>query len=74
MKNITQHTGILELIKRLPSSTYGNPRYLVRLAGHECRTAPNSSLAYELPNWFNKKVTGTLGTHYGLTTLKNIQK
>jgi len=28
MKNITQHTGKLRLIERLPNSRNGNPRYL----------------------------------------------
>jgi hypothetical protein len=74
VKNITQHTGTLEFIDRLPSSVNGNPRYLVRLDGWTCRTAPDSAVAYFIPNHFGKKVTANIGTYYGYATIKNVKK
>lgn len=74
MKNITQHTGTLEMIKRLPQSENGNPRYLVRLDGFECRTAPDDSLGYSLPNHFDKEITAHIGTHYGKPTICNVRR
>ena len=50
MKNVTTHTGKLEFIKRLPSSYYGNPRFLVRVDGWTCSTTPDTMLAYEIQN------------------------
>jgi len=73
MRSITRHEGTLELIKRLPSSVNGNPRYLVRIDGYVARTAPNSSEAYgAVPNNFGRRVSCELGTHYGKTTIRNI--
>lgn len=69
MKNITRHFGKLEIIKRLPSSRNGNPRYLLRVDGWTCRTAPDTQLAYSLPNLDGKQVEALIGTHYGNATL-----
>lgn len=74
MKNITQHTGKLEIIERLPNSINGNPRYLCRIDGYTFRTAPDSSYGYSLPNHDGKVTTVTLGTHYGKCTLNSIVK
>ena len=72
MKNVTTHTGKLEFIKRMPSSYYGNPRFLVRVDGWTCSTTPDTMLAYEIQNWFNKTVTAQIGTHYGSAQIKNM--
>jgi hypothetical protein len=72
MKNITRHTGKLEIIERLPSSYYGNPRYLLRVDGFTCCTAVDSSLGYSVTNYDGQQVTATIGTHYGRATLDNI--
>lgn len=69
MRNISRHTGTLEVIQRLPSSTNGNPRYLLRIAGFICKTAVDSSLGYCVTNFDGKQVTATIGTHYGSATL-----
>jgi hypothetical protein len=72
MKNITTHTGKLEIIERLPSSYYGNPRYLCRVDGFMCQTQPDSSIAYALPNLDGKQVKAEIGTHYGKATINNV--
>ena len=72
MKNVTQHTGTLEITERLPSSANGNPRYLVRVDGWTCRTAPDSSLGYTVPNLDGKLVRAHIGTHYGKPTLEAV--
>lgn len=69
MKNMTRHTGTLKLIKRLPSSTNGNPRWLLRVDGFTCRTAVDSSLGYYVTNHDGKRATAIIGTHYGKATL-----
>ena len=77
MKNISRHDGILRLIKRENSSLNGNPRYLCfidngRGHGFSFYTAPDSMLAYSVPNYFDKPVTITMGTYYGKPTLSTI--
>jgi hypothetical protein len=74
MKNITRHTGTLEIIERLKNSYNGNPRYLCRIDGYTFRTKPNSSYAYTLPNHSGKVITVTLGTYYGRLALNSIEK
>lgn len=74
MKNITEHTGILTIIKRLKRSVNGNPRYLVEIDGWTVRTSPDSSLAYELPNYDGKEVIATVGTYYGYATLGSVKE
>lgn len=75
MKNVTQHTGILEIIERdRNNGTNGNPRYVCRLDGITCRTAVDSSLAYSITNYRDKIVTADIGTHYGTVTIKNVRK
>lgn len=72
MKNVSRHYGKLEIIKRLPSSTNGNPRFLLRVDGWTCRTAVDSSLGYEVQNFDGKQVVATIGTHYGNATLDSV--
>lgn len=73
MKNVSIHVGTLEIIERLPSSKNGNPRYLLRVDGITCRTAPDSSLGYAVPNFDGKRVAATIGTHYGRDTLNSVR-
>lgn len=73
MKNITRHTGTLEVIERLPSSTNGNPRYLLRIDGVTCRTAVDSSYGYSITNYEGKQVEATIGAHYGKATLNSVK-
>jgi hypothetical protein len=56
-------------VKRLPSSTNGNPRYFVTVDGWFCRTAVDCSLGYKVKNLDGKRVVATIGTHYGVPTL-----
>lgn len=73
MKNKTRHIGMLEIIDRLPSSANGNPRYLLRVDGHTCRTPVDSHLGYCVTNYNNKRVEAIIGTHYGHSTLASVQ-
>jgi hypothetical protein len=72
MKNITRHNGKLEIITRLASSLYGNPRYLLSIDGVQCRTGVDSSHGYSVTNYENKEVNATIGTHYGYATLNTL--
>lgn len=74
MKNITQHTGTLTIIKREPSSVNGNPRYLCRVNQHEFKTSVDSMIAYYITSLEGKLVEVDLGTHYGQLTLKEIRE
>ena len=74
MRNETRHIGTLEIIDRLPNSVNGNPRYLLRVDGHTCRTAVDSMLAYSITNYEGLRVEAIIGTHYGKATLASIRK
>jgi len=74
MKNTTYHEGTLSIIKRLESSTNGNPRYLLEVAGFTCRTAPDSSLAYDMTDYDGIQVKATIGTYYGKATLNSVKE
>ena len=74
MKNVSRHIGKLEIIRRLPNSVNGNPRYALRVDGWNCRTSVDSSLAYEVSNHDGKIVTATIGTHYGIATLDSVRR
>jgi hypothetical protein len=73
MKNLSTHTGTLEVIKRLPSSYFGNPRYLLSINGVTCKTAVDSSYGYAVTNFDGKQVQATIGSHYGTTTLNTLK-
>lgn len=73
MKNITRHKGKLETIRREASSRYGNPRFLLQVAGFTCYTAPDSDLGYEVGNYEGKQVIATMGLHYGRVTLISVE-
>ena len=72
MKNIKLHTGKLEIVKRLPSSINGNPRYLISVDGFYCKTPVDSTHGYGITNYAGKQVNATIGTHYGVLTLDTI--
>jgi hypothetical protein len=72
MKNITTQIGKLRIIKRLPSSVLGNPRYLVDINGLTCRTAPDSAHGYNVQKLDGKDVHAAVGTHYGHTTINTL--
>jgi hypothetical protein len=72
MKDITRNTGKLEIIERLPNSSWGNPRYLLRIDGWTCRTKPDSHLGYKVPDLEGKKVTAIIGTYYGSATVESL--
>jgi hypothetical protein len=73
MKHITEHTGILEVIQREPSSVNGNPRYLVRLDGVTAKTGVDSSLGYSITNFDGKLVMADIGLHYGTVTIEDVR-
>ncbi len=74
MKNVTRHTGTLEIVNRLPSSRNGNPRYLCRVDGYTFRTQVDHQHGYAIRNFEREKVIVELGTHYGALTLHTIRK
>jgi len=74
MKNVTRHTGILEIIERDKNNgNNGNPRYVVRLDGYTCRTMVDSSLGYSITNYDGKVVTAEIGTHYNTVSIQNVK-
>jgi|TARA_Y100000296_G_C4948642_1_gene145123 hypothetical protein len=72
MKNITPRGGLVKIIKRLPSSHYGNPRFLVNFAGYTCKTPVDSMIGYEIQNFDGKICVGTIGTHYKALHINSI--
>jgi hypothetical protein len=73
MRNVTQHTGTLRVVERDKNNgRNGNPRYVVALDGHTCRTAIDSPLGYSITNYADKEVTASIGTHYGTVTIKDV--
>ena len=64
--------GKLTIIKRLPMSKDGNPRYLMDIGGIECQTTVDSALAYMVPNFTQQTVTATIAPHYGKASLINL--
>jgi hypothetical protein len=73
MKNMTVHTGTLQVIQREPSSYNGNPRYLVQLDGYTAKTAVDSSLGYSITNFDGREVKADIGLHYGTRTIENVR-
>ena len=72
MKNLTRHTGILEMIKRLPNSANGNPRFQLRCDGWTFCTKPDTMVAYDIERFIGAIVTVTVGTHYGKCQLHGL--
>lgn len=73
MKNITYHEGLFKVIKRLPQSRNGNPRYMVMVDGYAVMTPVDSQIAYRVPNFDNKKVKAHIGTFRGIPMLYDVQ-
>ncbi len=73
MKNISIHTGILNVIKREQTSVNGNPRYCIFIDGVTCYTAPDSTLGYSITNYDGKNVSCEIGTYYGKPTIQNVK-
>lgn len=73
MKNSKWVTGKLELIERLNSSSFGNPRFLVKVGSTVCRTAPNAMLGYGIQNHFGCNVKALVGNYYGKATVKFVE-
>jgi len=74
MKSITAAIGILTVVKQLPSSINGNPRFQLDIDGLTCVTTPDSSYAYEVENFNGKFVRATIGTHYGVPSLNSLEQ
>ena len=73
MKNVTRHTGKLEILSRLESSRNGNPRYLLSVDGITCKTGVDCMIGYEAPNYDGKQVVATIGTHYGSAQIQTVK-
>ena len=85
MKNITEHQGVLHVVKRLNNSVYGNPRYLVYLldynssdkrvlaTGWSAKTVPNSSEGYSITNHDGKVVRCKMGTLRNATHIFDVE-
>ena len=74
MKNVTQHTSILENVQRFDTSRNGNPRYTATVDGYTFYTGVDSAHGYSITNYEGKPVVVTIGYHRGKVTLKNNQK
>lgn len=70
MRNVTTHTGRLEILGRMPSSRNGNPRYRLRVDGWTCCTPVDSQLGYSVPNMDGKTVQAEIGTFRGVPMLR----
>ena len=74
MKNITQHTGIIEHVEYFDTSTNGNSRYSFYIDGYKVFTGVDSIHGYKIRNYEGKKSVITCGTHRGKLTLNTIIK
>jgi hypothetical protein len=75
MKNVTKHTGKLEVIGRSNNNgRNSNPRYIVRFDGCTAHTAIDSMLGYSITNYDGKKVSALIGTYYGTVTIENVKE
>lgn len=74
MKNLAEHRGKLEIVERLSNSVNGNPRFLLRVGGTPCFTAPDSAHAYTVQNFDGKEVVATIGMHYGKLTINSVEE
>ena len=72
MKNVTHHAGILKIIKRLPNTTSGNPRYQVEIDGYRMVTKPDISDAYLVSDLDGCPVEVLSGAHYGRLSISRI--
>ena len=74
MKNVTSHTGILEIVKRMDNSVNGNPRFELEIKTapyaviETFRTRNDDMINYMLEGWLGQPVEVEIGTHYGKPT------
>lgn len=79
MKNITRHTGTLQITERMRNSINGNPRFRCAIVtgANSCVTfvtKPDCAHSYDIQNHDGKAVDATIGTHYGVATLDTIRE
>ena len=74
MKNVTQHTGILENVQRFDTSRNGNPRYTATVDGYTFYTGVDSAHGYSITNYKGEQVEVTIGYHRGKVTLQGFRK
>ena len=55
--------GILNVVKKFPLSTMGNPRYKVQINNKIFETKSNASLGYSITNYDNRKVVASFETY-----------
>ena len=56
--------GILNVVKKFPLSTMGNPRYKVQINNKIFETKSNASLGYSITNYDNRKVVASFETYH----------
>mgnify|MGYP003151933281 CR=1 FL=1 len=67
-------TGTLNVIKKLPLSRMGNPKYRIEINGIQFETRTNASLGYSVTNFDNKKVIATVtNTGYAWPILEDVE-
>lgn len=64
------YTGKLKIQQRMKNSINGNPRYMLTVGDTVMYTAPDSMLAYSLPNFDNKQVSVNAGMYRGKLTIE----
>ena len=67
--NITEHTGKLTILRHLPVSSNGHPRYITKVGSAVFITADGNSHSYSVINNENRYVTVTICMHHGKRTL-----
>lgn len=72
MKNLSRHHGTFRVVRRLPQSRNGNPRFYCD-CGAPFVTAPDSSHAFDLERYEGKRCEVVVGTLRGKTTLQSIR-
>ena len=79
MKNISRHYGKLKILKRLPNSRLGNPKFICGIVdknenGFSFVTPTNSMFGYSIQNYENKRVIAEIGTFRNIPTLNSIKE
>jgi len=79
MKNISRHYGKLKILKRLPNSYFGNPKFKCAIVdknenGFSFVTPTNSMFGYSIQNYENKRVIAEIGTFRNIPTLNSIKE
>ena len=80
MRDIRKYEGILGIVKRLKSSYFGNPRFMVTITNYDkqdvniARTIPNSMEGYAISNFEGKLVECEIGIHRNNLHIQNIRE